>query len=232
MPIIFSKMIDWQPIVLSLQLALISTLVLLMIGVLIALGVFQLRSKLRVLFEVFVSLPLVLPPTVIGFYFLLVFGGNSMIGSFLQEVFDIQLVFTFSGLVLASVIYSMPFMVNPILNGLKAIPKEQIESAQSLGKNKWGVFRSVQLPLLRNSIFSACVMTFAHVVGEFGVILMIGGSVPGKTRLASIAIYEELEVLNFESAHWYALVLMFLCFMILVFTHLLNKGPNLFQRIE
>ena len=176
---------DWYPILLSLQLALVTTVVLLLISVPLAWWLASTKSRMRPLVETMVSLPLVLPPTVLGFYLLVAFSPNNTVGQWLDSWLGLRLVFSFPGLVLASVIYSLPFMVQPIYSGLAGLPSSLREAAYVLGKSKWQTLLKVLLPNIRPSLITGAVLAFAHTLGEFGVVLMIGGSIPGQTRVAS-----------------------------------------------
>jgi molybdate transport system permease protein len=215
---------DWAPILLSLKLAAIVTVLLLSVGVPIAYGLSRLRGFSRASLETLITMPLVLPPTVLGFYMLVAFSPTSLVGKFLDQTFGIQLLFSFSGLILGSIIFSLPFMVGPVLNGLEALPASISEAAFTLGSGRWRTLMRVLLPSIRASLLSAVVLTFAHTMGEFGVVLMIGGNIPGKTRLASIAIYSELDALNYAGAGEYALILLSSSFVIVLAMRMLNQG--------
>ena len=152
-------------------------------------------------------MPLVLPPTVIGFYLLIVFSPKYFLGHFLESIFGVRVVFSFTGLVIGSVLFSLPFMVNPIKAGLQNFPCALMEASYCLGKSPWETLRRVILPNIKPALLTGIVMAFAHTIGEFGVVLMIGGNIPGETRLASIAIYNEVEALNYDTAGLYALIL-------------------------
>lgn len=217
-------MIDWNTLFLTFKLALITTGILFVIAIPLAYWLSQTQSRWKPIVETMVSMPLVLPPTVIGFYLLLVFSPSNWIGTFLKRYFDLQLVFSFEGLVIGSIIYSLPFMVHPIQSGLSNLPQSIIEAAYVLGKSKLETLVKVQLPNIQSALWSGIVLTFAHTIGEFGVVLMIGGNIPGKTKVASIAIYDEVEALNYQSANTYSLVLFMLTFSILLFVYLLNGG--------
>ncbi|NJB72569.1 molybdate transport system permease protein [Saonia flava] len=217
-------MIDWEPLFLTFKLALITTLVLLVISIPIAYWLAYSKSKLKPLIETFVSMPLVLPPTVLGFYLLLAFSPSNAFGNWLDEFIGIRLIFTFGGLVIASIIYSLPFMVQPIQSGLESLPKNLKEASYVLGKSRLNTLFKVLLPNIKTSIRTGLVLAFAHTIGEFGVVLMIGGNIPGKTKVASIAIYDEVEALNYDTANWYSLVLLLITFIILLTVYLSNNG--------
>lgn len=208
---------------LTLKVALITTLVLLLVAIPIAYFLAFSRSKITPILEAIVSMPLVLPPSVLGFYLLIAFSPQSFFGKFLLETFDLKLVFSFEGLIIGSVIFSLPFMVNPIQAGFSALPKSLFEAAITLGKSRIRILYSVLLPNISRSLLVGVVITFAHTVGEFGVVMMIGGNIEGVTRVASIAIYDEVEALNYALAHQYALTLFVITFSILLLTFYLNK---------
>ncbi len=215
---------NWQPLLLTFELALVSTLVLLFIAIPLAYWITNTKSKIKPVVETLVSMPLVLPPTVLGFYFLVAFSPNNAFGSWLNEWLGIKLVFSFTGLIVASVMYSLPFMVHPIQSGLASIPPSLTEAAYVLGKSKFKTLLKVQLPNIKASLLTGIVLAFAHTVGEFGVVLMIGGNIPGKTKVASIAIYDEVEALNYGAANYYSFILFSLSFIILLVVYLVNGG--------
>lgn len=205
----------WLTLWLSLRLALTTTLALLLLGLPLAYGLAHWRSRWKALLEAVVALPLVLPPTVLGFYLLVAFSPRSTLGGWLQEQLGISLIFSFAGLVVGSIIYSLPFMVQPVQGALEQLPRHLREAAITLGKSRWQTFRYVELPNIRSGLVTGIVLTFAHTLGEFGVILMIGGNIPGATRVASIAIYDQVEALQYSQAHRYALVLLLLALAVL-----------------
>ncbi len=219
---------DLTPLFLTFKLALVTTIVLVIIGVPLALWIVFSKNRWRYAVEALVTMPLVLPPTVLGFYLLLFLGPASSMGQFLQNIFDLRLVFTFAGLVIGSVIFSLPFMVNPIKAGFESVPFSLIESAYTLGKSKREILFKVLLPNIKPAILTGVVMAFVHTVGEFGVVLMIGGNIPGKTRLVSMAIYEEVEALNFSSANFYSVIMVVVSFTILFFFYLYNRRIKVF----
>jgi len=218
---------DLWPILLTLKIACIVTIALLAIGIPLAYWLAFTERRFKPLIEIMVSMPLVLPPTVLGFYILLTFSPTSFLGRFLESWFNIRVVFTFLGLVIGSMIFSLPFMVNPIKAGFQSLPKSLSEASYTLGKSKTETLLRVLLPNVRPSILSAAVMTFAHTVGEFGVVLMVGGNIPGVTRLASIAIYGEVETLNYSAAHFYSFILLITSFSVLSILYLANKKVRL-----
>ncbi len=215
---------NWEPLLLTFKLATVTTFVLLVLCLPLASWLARSRSALKPVVESLVSMPLVLPPTVLGFYFLIAFSPGNSFGGWLEEWFGLRLVFSFPGLVVASVLYSLPFMVHPIQSGLSALPKSLEEASYVLGKGKLETFFRVLLPNIRPALLTGLVLSFAHTVGEFGVVLMIGGSIPGQTKVASIAIYEEVEAMEYASAHLYSMILFALSFGILLLVYLVNGG--------
>jgi molybdate transport system permease protein len=214
---------NWSPLFLSWQLAVITTFFLFLVGVPIAYWLANSKSRFKFVFEAIVSLPLVLPPTVLGFYWLVVFSKNSTVGAFLSDTFDLQLVFSFTGLVLASMLYSLPFMVQPIQASLQNISPSLTEVAYTMGKSKWEVLLRVLLPNIKPALLTGVVLSFAHTIGEFGIVLMIGGKIPGETLVASIAVYDKVESLDYVQANFYSLVLLATSFIILSVTYFFNK---------
>lgn len=215
--------IDWQPLWLTLRLAGITTSVLLLIGVPLAGWLALSRFRLKPVFEALVSLPLVLPPSVVGFYLLLAFSPTSGVGAWLLHALNLQFVFSFEGLVLGSLIYSLPFMVHPIQAGLENLPLSWREASYTLGQSPARTLWRVLLPNCKPALLTGIVLSFAHTIGEFGLVLMIGGNLPGETRVASIAIYDEVELLHFDTAHAYAGLLLGLSFAILLLVYTVNK---------
>ncbi|MDP3946599.1 MAG: molybdate ABC transporter permease subunit [Lutibacter sp.] len=217
-------MIDLAPLWLTAKLALITTLILLVVSVPLSYWLAYTKFKLKSVVEAFVSLPLVLPPSVLGFYLLVAFSPQNAFGEFLNQYFNIQLVFTFEGLIIASVIYSLPFMVHPIQAGLKNLPISLKEASFTLGKSKFTTLVKILLPNIKTSILTGIVLTFAHTVGEFGVVLMIGGSIPEETKVASIAVYDEVQAMNYEAANLYAGILFVFTFSVLLGVYLINNS--------
>lgn len=211
-----------QTLLLTLKLATITTFFLLIIGIPIAHGLAFSKLRFKPILEALVSLPLVLPPTVLGFYLLLAFGPHSWLGQFLHNSLQIRLIFTFSGLVIGSILYSLPFMIQPVQAGFQNLPAQLSEASYVLGKSKLETLWKVLLPNIKGAILTGVVLTFAHTVGEFGVILMIGGNIPGQTRVASIALYNEVESLNYPLANQYAAVLVVFSFLILLLIYSFN----------
>lgn len=215
--------LDFIPFIVSLKLAFITTIVLFFVVLPFAWNLSQSKSKFKPLIQSICALPLVLPPTVMGFYILFAFSKNSFIGGFLYEHFGIQLVFTFWGLVFASCIYSLPFMFQPLLSGFENLNKNVIEASYLSGKSKFTTLFKVALPNIKPSLLTALVVTFAHTIGEFGIVLMVGGGVSGETKVASIAIYEFSEILDFKSAHIYSFIMLIISFVVLLSVYLFNQ---------
>ncbi len=201
---------DWQALVLSLELAAATLLVLLPVG--LALGRWLAYTSFRgkAWIEAAVVLPLVLPPTVLGYYLLVSLGGNSPVGRWMAETFDLRLTFNFLGLLLASVVFNVPFIVQPVQRAFEAIPRELGEAAAVSGLGFWATLARVELPLAWPGILSAMVLTFVHTLGEFGVVLMVGGSIPGETKTIAIAIYDRVQAFDLQSADRMAALLLVL----------------------
>ncbi|MEB0260912.1 MULTISPECIES: molybdate ABC transporter permease subunit [unclassified Mucilaginibacter] len=214
---------DLTPIWLTLKLAAITTLILLLIGLPLAWWLSKKRSFVKIIIEAIITMPLVLPPSVLGFYLLLAFSPQRGLGHWLQQTFDVQFVFSFQGLVLASVIYSMPFMISPVKSAFQQLPQSLSQASYTLGKSQWQTFRYVLLPNIKPSLLTAAVLTFAHTLGEFGVVLMIGGNIPGVTRVASIAVYDSVEQMNYTAANNYSLVLFAITFVMVLSVFIYNK---------
>ena len=215
---------NWSPLILTFKLASITTLLLLIVSVPLGYWLAFTKNKMKPILETLVSMPLVLPPTVVGFYLLIVFSPNSALGAFISDVLGIQFIFSFGGLVLASMIYSLPFMVHPIQSGLSNLPVSLSEASLVLGKTRFHTLIHVLLPNIKPSLLTGIVLAFAHTIGEFGVVLMIGGNIPDKTRVASIAIYDEVESLNYAAANNYSVVLFIISFIILLSVYVINGG--------
>jgi molybdate transport system permease protein len=219
-------MIDWSPLWLSLRLATFTMAILLLLGIPLAWWLAYNRARWKAAMEAIISLPMVLPPSVLGFYLLLAFNPARGFGKLLDRWLDLRLVFTFPGLLLASVIYSLPFMINPLLAGFRSLPTDLHEASRTLGKSDWTTLFRVLLPNMRASLITGAVLSFAHTIGEFGVVMMIGGSIPGQTRVASVAIYDEVQSQHYGLANRYALVLLALSFTILLLVYLINHRYN------
>ncbi len=211
---------NWQPFWLTAQLAAITTLLLLLLCIPLAWWlVFRQpgqKKRRKALIEVLCNLPLVLPPTVLGFYLLLLFSPANLLGSWFEAVFSTRLTFSFTGLVLGSVVFSLPFMLQPLLGAFRQVPFSLIEASRCCGKSEWQNLYRIILPLSKPGVLAGIVLSFAHTVGEFGVVLMLGGNIPGETQVASIALYQEVEALNYAAAHRYALVLVLFAFVVLL----------------
>jgi molybdate transport system permease protein len=212
-----------QTILLTFKLATVTTVILFFIGLPVSYFLAYKDFKFKPVIETVVSLPLVLPPTVLGFYLLVFFSPDSFAGRFLQSITGMQFIFTFEGIVIGSVIYSLPFLVHPFQSGFQSVPRSIIEASYTLGKSRLETLFKVIIPNMKHSILTGIVLAFAHTVGEFGVVLMIGGSIPGETKVASIAIYEEVEALNYHKANLYAVVLFVITFLILVTVYTVNR---------
>ncbi|MBL8024966.1 MAG: molybdate ABC transporter permease subunit [Fibrobacteres bacterium] len=215
--------IDIEPLLLSLKLASITTLLLFVAGVPLAYWLSRTRSWIRLPVQVLVMLPLVLPPTVLGFYLLLGLSPSSFVGSIFMHFLDVRLVFSFAGIVIGSIIFSLPFMVNALLAGFEGLPVSLREASQVLGKSDSATLFKVLLPNMKPAMFTGIAMTFAHTMGEFGVVLMIGGKIPGVTRVASMAVYDSVEMMDYASAHFYAAVLFIVSAAFLVALFAINR---------
>lgn len=213
---------DPEPILLSLELAFATTALLVLAGLPLAYWLAFTRSRIRPVFEAVVAMPLVLPPTVVGFYLLVLFGQTGALGRLAERWFDLRLVFTFEGLVAASMLYSLPFMVQPLVSGFRGIPVPLVEAALTLGKSRLATLLRVMLPNMRPAVLTGLTLSFAHTIGEFGIVLMIGGSIPGETRVASIAIYDRVQALEYGAANRYAFILFLITFVILLLVHIVN----------
>ena len=211
--------LDLTPFALSFKLATITTLILFVVALPLAWVLSQSRSKVKPIIESIVSLPLVLPPSVLGFYLLVAFSS-----------FD--LAFTFIGLVIASCFYSLPFMVQPLQGGFESLNKNMIESSYIAGKSKWVTLFRVALPNIKPALMTALIITFAHTIGEFGVVLMIGGSIPDETRVASIAIYDLMNNLEYEKAHIYSAIMLLISFFVLLSVYIFNHKQKYFKGVR
>ena len=214
---------DWQPLLLTFYLASVTTVILLLIGIPLAYWIAYTRIRMKPVIETFVSMPLVLPPSVLGFYLLLAFSPQHAFGQWIAHWLHVKLVFSFTGLVIGSVIFSLPFMVHPLQSGFQNVPASLIEALRTLGKSDLVTLFRVLLPNMKSALLAGTVLSFAHTVGEFGVVLMIGGNIPGVTKVASIAIYDEVESLNYAAANFYAMVLFAVTFAILLTVYVMNK---------
>ena len=215
--------VDPGPVLLSIKLAFVTVVILLLVGTPIAWWLANSRSRWRVLVEALTALPLVLPPTVLGFYLLILMGPAAVPGRWWVSLTGDTLAFSFAGLVVASVIYSLPFVVQPLLQAFQSIGREPLEAAAMLGAGPWDRFFSVASPLALRGYITAIVLGFAHTLGEFGVVLMVGGNIPGETKVVSIAIYESLETLDYTSAHILSGGLLVFSFLVLSTVFLMNR---------
>jgi molybdate transport system permease protein len=217
---------DWQALLLTLRLDLIVCAILLLIGIPIALWLAVSRRRWKFLVEAVVALPLVLPPTVLGFYLLIALGPRSPLGRAYSAVIGSGLPFTFSGLVVASIVYSLPFMVQPLSTAFSAVDPKLIAASQVLGASRLRTFLRIILPLSLNGLLTGLVLTFAHTLGEFGVVLMVGGNIPGVTRTVSVSIYDNVQSLDFASAGRTSLFLLLASFLILAVVYASNRRSS------
>lgn len=217
---------DLGPLWLSLALAAVTTVILLVVGTPLAWWLSKTSARIKPAIEAVTALPLVLPPTVLGFYFLIALGPASPIGAFWISMTGDALTFSFAGLVVASVFYSLPFMVQPLQNAFEAIGRKPLEAAASLRAGPLDAFFSVVVPMSRRSFLTAAILTFAHTIGEFGVVLMVGGNIPGRTRVISIAIYEHVESLNYSEAHVLSAGLIVFSFITLLAVYTIRGGTT------
>ncbi len=214
--------IELEPFLLSFKLAGITTAILFILSVPLAWYLSQTSSRAKPFLEAITALPIVLPPSVLGFYILVALSQNSPIGVFFDEVFGVKLVFNFTGLVVASCFYSLPFMVQPLQSGFEAIDKNMLEASYISGKGKLETILKVAIPNIKPALLTAIIVTFAHTVGEFGVVLMVGGSIPAETKVASVAIYEFVEIMDYKSAHIYSAIMVIISFLVLLSVYMFN----------
>ena len=215
--------VELGPVWISLQLASVTVIVLMLVGTPLAWWLAFTRSRSRAVVEALVALPLVLPPTVLGFYLLILLGPAGPIGRFWVEITGTTLTFSFSGLVIASVIYSFPFAVQPLQTAFEGIGRAPLEVAATLGANPLDTFLRVASPMALRGYLSAIVLGFAHTLGEFGVVLMVGGNIPGVTKVVSIAIYEQVETLTYVQAHYLSAGLLTFSFLVLLGVYIVNR---------
>jgi len=220
-----------QTLWITFKLAVSTTVILILIGLPFAYWLTYSRLRIKPLIEALVSMPMVLPPSVIGYYMLVIYSPRNWFGSWLSNTFNIRLAFTFEGVLLASVIFSLPFMIQPLHNGLRSLPDSLREASYTLGKSKSMTYFRVLLPSIKPSIITAIALTFAHTIGEFGIVLMVGGNMPGETRVASIAIYDEVQSLNFAVANRYAFILFAVSFIMLATIYSVNKKYDTWRMI-
>lgn len=214
--------LEFEPFILSFKLALTTTIILFIIALPLAWYLSQTKSKIKPVLEALTALPIVLPPSVLGFYILYTLSLNSPIGSFFNEFLGIKLVFNFTGLVVASCFYSLPFMVQPLQSGFESLNKNVLEASYISGKSKFTTLFNVALPNIKPALLTAIIITFAHTVGEFGVVLMVGGSIPSETKVASVAIYEYVEILDYANAHIYSAIMLVMSFIVLFGVYVFN----------
>lgn len=211
------------PLLLSAQLALVTTIVLIVIGTPLAWWLSQTGSRFKPAAQAIVAMPIVLPPTVLGFYLLILLGPNGAIGSWWVQLTGSALTFSFAGLVIASCVYSLPFAVQPLQNAFESLPRQALEFAWTQGASKLDAFFSVAVPMSVRGFVGAAVLSFAHTLGEFGVVLMVGGNIPGETRVISIAIYDSVETLDYGDAHQMSLLLIGFAFVVLLGMFVVNR---------
>jgi len=212
-----------QTLWVTFKLALSTTIILIVIGLPVANWLAFSRFRFKPVIEALVSMPMVLPPSVIGYYMLVIYSPRNWFGKWMYTTFDLRLAFTFEGVLISSVIFSLPFMIQPLQNGLRSLPDSLREASYTLGKSKTVTFFRVLLPNIKPSVITAIALTFAHTVGEFGIVLMVGGNMPGKTRVASIAIYDEVQALNYDNANRYAFILFMVSLVLLTTIYSVNK---------
>lgn len=216
----------WTSLWVTLRLAAFSTVLLMLVALPLGWWLALTRARWAMLLEIVISMPLVLPPTVIGFYLLMLFSPQHALGSWWQHIFGQTLAFSFAGLVVGSCIYSLPFAVQPVITAFRMLRPETAQAAYSLGMTRWQTFVHILLPLAKSGVYSGAVLAFAHTIGEFGVVLMLGGDIPGVTRVASIALYDETQKLNYADAHGFSLVLLALSFLLLCTITALQKNQE------
>ncbi|MDR0732491.1 MAG: molybdate ABC transporter permease subunit [Dysgonamonadaceae bacterium] len=216
-----------ETLLLTAKLAFWTTVILLLIGLPVACFLAYCRFKIKAFVEALISMPMVLPPTVIGYYILVAYSPQRAFGGWLERVFDVRLAFSFEGVLTASIIFGLPFMIQPLQNGLLQLPDSLREASYTLGKSKTATFFRVLLPNIKPSVVTAVALTFAHSIGEFGIVLMVGGNMPGETRVASIAIYDEVQALNYDTANQYALTLFLVSLAILTVIYSVKQKPLL-----
>jgi len=212
----------FEPFYISFKLASITVLILFLISLPLSWYLSQTQSKIKPFLEALTALPIVLPPSVLGFYILVALSQNSPLGAFFQENFDISLVFNFTSLVIASCFYSLPFMVQPLQSGFESLNKNMLEASYLAGKTELQTIFLVALPNIKPALLTAIIITFAHTVGEFGVVLMVGGSIPGETKVASVAIYEMVEIMDYKGAHIYSAIMLSMSFVVLLSVYTFN----------
>jgi molybdate transport system permease protein len=221
---IFGTEIDLQPIWLTLEIATITTIILLIIGTPLAWWITRMQSSFKIVLEALIALPLVLPPTVLGFYLLIAMNPTGPVTEFLRWFgFEGQLTFSKTGLIIGSVFYSLPFTVQPLMHAFEAIPQRLLDAAATLRANAIDRFFSIVIPLSQRGFLTAATLTFAHTVGEFGVVLMVGGNIPGETRMVSIDIFDHVEALEYDQAHILSAIMLMFSLFVLMLVYGLNR---------
>lgn len=221
-------MIDFAPFILSFKLAGLTSLILFILAMPLAWWLSQTRRRAKPIIEAITALPLVLPPSVLGFYLLVVLSPDTALGGFFETYLGVKLVFSFTGLVVSSCFYSLPFMVQPLQSGFESLNKHMLEASYLAGKSTLQTLWYVALPNIKPSLVTAIIITFAHTVGEFGVVLMVGGSIPEETKVASVAIYEMVEIMAYDQAHIYSAIMVGMSFVVLVLVYLFQyKQKNI-----
>lgn len=215
-----------QTLLLTGKLAGLTTIILLIIGLPLGYWLAYKKFRFKAVIEALISMPLVLPPTVLGFYMLVAYSPQNVMGHFLEDTLNLRLAFSFKGILVASVLFSLPFMVQPLQNGFASIPRSYREASYTLGKSFFTTFTRVLIPNIKPSIITAVAMTFAHCIGEFGVVIMVGGNMPGETRVASIAIYDEVQSMNYDAANKYSFVLFIISMLILTVIYSINGNKK------
>ncbi|QOP46490.1 molybdate ABC transporter permease subunit [Sulfurimonas paralvinellae] len=218
--------LDFMPFLISFKLAFITSAILFVFALPLAWYLSQTKSRSKPFIEAVTALPIVLPPSVLGFYMLWAFSFNSPLGAFFEDIFGVKLAFSFTGIVIASCFYSLPFMVQPLQNGFESLNKNMLEASYIAGKSKVTTLFKVALPNMKPALLTAIIVTFAHTVGEFGVVLMVGGSIPGETKVASVAIYDMVEVMDYTAAHIYSAIMLIISFIVLFSVYLFNARQN------
>mgnify|MGYP001096154731 FL=1 len=211
-------------LLLTAKLAIATTGILFLLGLPVAYILAYTRYRIKVIFEALICMPMVLPPTVLGYYLLVAFSPQNGFGRFIEQYSDVRLAFSFEGILIASVIAGLPFMIQPLQSGLASLPASLREASYILGKSRITTFFRVLLPNIKPSIITGISLTFAHCIGEFGIVLMVGGNIPEQTRIASIAIYDEVQTLNYSVANKYSLILFVTSFVLLTIIYSINKG--------
>ena len=213
---------DYTPFLITFKLAVLTTLALLIIAIPVAYLLTFKKFRGKIFIESIIMMPIILPPTVLGFYYLNYLGPKSSIGEFFETYFGFSFAFSFNGILIGSIIYCMPFMITPIISGLRSIPKNTIESTYLLKKSRLNALFFVFIPIVKRSFWNAIILTFAHTIGEFGLILMIGGKMES-TNVASVAIYDEMNAMNYEGAHMYSMILLIVSFVLIFILNYLTR---------